>query len=157
MLDFNKPIVTKKGKSVVVLTTSGPDKNFPVVGHLRGSTTMRSWSLDGVSKGSNRSLDLENAKPCDPFTTEVTDGHGRVMLRLLVIPEDNEVVIEYVDCNLVYNGKEVIQKGIPVVRSTNHTYAPSATKPMVEGSLANAFYNQIKGGASGPAFVEDLI
>lgn len=158
MIDVKKPIITRKGKPVTILTTTGPDKNFPIVGHLVGSSTMRSWNEYGVSKGKNREFDIENTTPCDPFTTEVTDGHGRVMLRLLVVPEYNEVVVKDVDCNLVYNGKEVIQKGvpIPVERLTNPIYATPATKPMVEGSLANAFYNQIKGGASGPAFVEDI-
>ena len=154
MIDVKKPIITRKGKPVTILTTTGPDKHFPIVGHLVGSSTMRSWNEDGVCKGKNRAFDIENATPCDPFTTEVTDGFGRVMLRLRVVPEDNEVVIEDVNCHLMYNGRGVIQKGVNV--PSGRTTTPTATKPM-EGSLANAFYNQIKGGASGPAFVEDDI
>lgn len=154
MIDVSKPLVTKKGKAVVVLTTEGPDKDFPIVGHLVGSSTMRMWSREGIFRGKNREFDLENATPCDPFTTEVTDGHGRVMLRLLVVPEDNKVIVEKVDCVLEKDGVNLLEKMSfhatpatqPLHQPPMYSGNPIRDKPRPAGGLATAFYNSLKNG-----------
>lgn len=154
MIDVSKPLVTRKGKAVVVLTTEGPDKDFPIVGHLVGSSTMRLWSQEGAFKGKNREFDLENAKPCNPFTTEVTDGYGRVMLRLLVVPEDNKVIVEKVGCILEKDGVNLLDKTVfhaspatqPFHQPPMYNGNPVKDKPRPEGGLATAFYNSLKNG-----------
>ena len=162
MIDVTKPLVTRKGKAVVVLTTEGPDKDFPIVGHLVGSSTMRLWNTDGFVKGKNRTFDLEKATPCDPFTTEVTDGHGRVMLRLLVVPEDNKVIVEKADCNLEKEGVNLLENPVYHIPADTTFHASPATQPLQQtpvpkghfikekprpaGGLATAFYNSLKNG-----------
>lgn len=154
MIDTTKPIVTKKVKPVVVLTTEGPDKDFPIVGHLVGSSTMRMWSREGAFKGKNREFDLENAKPCNPFTTEVTDGHGRVMLRLLVVPEDNKVIVEKTGCILEKEGVNLLEKMTfhaspatqPLHQNPMYSGNPVKDKPRPAGGLATAFYNNLNNG-----------
>lgn len=142
-IDFNKPVVTKKGKLVSILTTDGPDKEFPIVGNIEGSTTLRCWDADGVFKGKNRAFDLENTTPCAPFTTEVTDGHGRVMLRLFVVPEDNKVVIEKEDCILMYEGRDVLNGHIPPRNYSSAQPVDRTKKSHLPGDLASAFFNSI--------------
>lgn len=155
MIDVSKPLVTRKGKVVVVLTTEGPDKDSPIVGHLVGSSTMRMWNQEGIFKGKNREFDLENATPCDPFTTEVTDGYGRVMLRLLVVPEDNKVIVEKADCVLEKDGVNLLDKVVfhaspatqPLHQTPMYNGNPVKDKPRPAGGLATAFYNSLKNGS----------
>ena len=52
-LDWNKPIETKGGLEVTILTKDGQDKNFPVVGEIKlsdnGDFVVSKWDINGYS------------------------------------------------------------------------------------------------------------
>lgn len=63
MLDFDKPIQTKSGKSVRILCTDGPEPGRPIVGIIEGDKRCRSWGILGKKysdKVLDDSLDLVN-------------------------------------------------------------------------------------------------
>jgi hypothetical protein len=64
-LDFNKPIVTRYGRDVVILGTDFAGAEFPVRGYIVGEKPkfLRSWGLDGAYSNRPHELDLYNSKP----------------------------------------------------------------------------------------------
>lgn len=64
--DLTKPLQTRDGRTVRILCTDGPEKCFPVVGFVDGSSSPIMWTLSGYWRhGSDKAygLDLINVPP----------------------------------------------------------------------------------------------
>ncbi|MCK9530393.1 MAG: hypothetical protein M0R77_07505 [Gammaproteobacteria bacterium] len=134
MIDFNKPVQTIKGKPVIVITTNGPDQNFPIVGHIKNSEVIRSWNLYGKLRKGSESFNIQNAPPLDDFVVDIVDGNGRLMANVKVMPEENRISVETKEgISLYKNGKSVNEVAIK---------RESAPAPVPEGDLASAFFKQ---------------
>lgn len=60
MIDFTKPVQTRRGYPVMILTTDGRG-NYPVVGYIRESTDVHTWMSSGrYCTGPEGPLDLIN-------------------------------------------------------------------------------------------------
>lgn len=59
-INFNKPLQTRDGQPVTILSTSGRDQ-YPVVGYIGDDVALYSWTNEGkmYADGSN-SYDLQN-------------------------------------------------------------------------------------------------
>jgi len=89
MLDFNKPVQTKSGKQVEILTTDGRGQ-YPIVGYIEGSDSPACWTREGhlVAGNSEFSMNsLENIPQkrsgwvniFSDYPPEVTDCPRRVV------------------------------------------------------------------------------
>ncbi len=48
MLDINKPIQTRDGRPVEILTFKGRSSRYPIVGYVGDSTDTYTWTVDGT-------------------------------------------------------------------------------------------------------------
>lgn len=63
-LDFTKPLQTTEGIPVVLITTTGRNKEYPVLAYIGDSTNPAHYTADGkYVEGSRNPKDLENAPP----------------------------------------------------------------------------------------------
>lgn len=63
-LNFNMPLQSTHNSPlpVVILSHSGPDKGFPIVGYIEGIPGLREWNSEGFERTDvNDSLNLEQA------------------------------------------------------------------------------------------------
>jgi len=47
-IDFSKPVETGNGEDVVILSTDGPNEEYPVVGYVEGELAITTWTKEGV-------------------------------------------------------------------------------------------------------------
>lgn len=65
MIDWTKPIQTKDGKPVEIITISGRLFLYPVIGYIGTETSTSTWTKDGkyMKSGHRADKDLENVPP----------------------------------------------------------------------------------------------
>ena len=49
-LDFSKPLEVEGGSSVRIISTTGPDKDYPIIGCIEGDTHILTWDKHGLCK-----------------------------------------------------------------------------------------------------------
>ena len=60
MIDYTKPVQTRDGRPVTILSTEGRGQ-YPVIGYVGKDTAMKKWSAEGnYSTDGDRTLDLIN-------------------------------------------------------------------------------------------------
>ena len=59
-LDLTKPVQTRDGQPVKIITTEGRYPEFPIVGYIGSSEYLELWALDGSNRMTRRCDDLVN-------------------------------------------------------------------------------------------------
>ena len=59
-LDLAKPIMTRDGQPVEIITTKGRYPEFPIVGYIGSSEYLELWALDGSNRNVRGRADLVN-------------------------------------------------------------------------------------------------
>lgn len=70
--DITKPVMTRSGTPVRILSTAGPSKSYSIVGYLEGSVMIYVWSDSGIYLPGDVSgeMDLVNVPPA-PLAVDV--------------------------------------------------------------------------------------
>mgnify|MGYP001600518957 FL=1 len=58
--DLAKPIMTRDGQPVEIITTKGRYPEFPIVGYIGSSEYLELWALDGSNRNVRGRADLVN-------------------------------------------------------------------------------------------------
>ena len=59
-LDLTKPVQTRDGQPVEIITTKGRYPEFPIVGYIGSSEYIELWALDGSNRNVRGRADLVN-------------------------------------------------------------------------------------------------
>ena len=59
-LDLTKPVQTRDGQPVEIITTKGRYPEFPIVGYIGSSEYLELWALDGSNRNVRGRADLVN-------------------------------------------------------------------------------------------------
>lgn len=135
-IDFNKPVQTKDGKYVTILTSDGPDASFPVVGYVEGRKAVLTWDMDGVPKTGGTKWELEQAPDYERYSISLTEGEGgrgADIAKVIVDPENKTIAVR------PKNGWKVEGQNI----NRPDTKREEATPAEAAGGLANLFYNDV--------------
>lgn len=166
VLNLDKPLETLFGKPISVISFDGPVKDFPIVGYIKGSEVIRTWSREGKLRGAAGSSQMHiiNSAPLPEYELEVTDGHSEVLAVLKVIPEESR--IEVVSLNGVSLFKDGMDIGnlnpTPSIRERGTVHPKEIVGKVVQhsqapqGGLATAFFNQIKSGSADDVLEGDM-
>ena len=90
MIDFNKPVRTKSGEPVEIVTTEGREP-YPVIGYVEDSDVPECWAKDGRYKDEEvtLSLDLENIPQKRSGWVNVYTIKGPGVFRDRIVHENN--------------------------------------------------------------------
>lgn len=166
VLDLDKPLETLSGKPISIISFDGPVKDFPIVGYIKGSEVIRTWSREGKLRGATggSQMHIINSAPLPEYTLKVTDGHSEVLAVLKVIPEENRIeVLSLNGVSLYKDGKDIGNlKPTPSSRERGTVHPKEIVGKVVQhtqspqGGLATAFFNQIKSGSVGDVLEGDM-
>ena len=156
-LDFSKPLEVEGGSSVRIISTTGPDKDYPIIGCIEGDTHILTWDKHGLCKGyASGEYDLFYAPPKEKYYATVTTdcvSYGEfqelelfpnVMAQLIVDPENKKVRIQGFNgyqVEVIGNTQPPLKGQIPL---TTHDIAAMPYKSKVDDEQKVArFYQTI--------------
>jgi hypothetical protein len=61
MIDFDKPVQTRDGRRVTILTVEARDKDYPILGYVGEDTDLACWSTEGNRSWGSGCFSLINA------------------------------------------------------------------------------------------------
>jgi hypothetical protein len=147
-IDFDKPVQTYSGKYVTIFTTTGPDKEWPVVGSVEGSKVTFQWNLEGVVKNKKEQYNLEQAPDYTEYSTSITEGEhnrGKEVVYVQILPTEKKVVFRLKEG---WTGEVLGELNKTISTPKTHTKTPSESHSKQEddppGGLAGVFFKQVQ-------------